>query len=90
MHKALVVHYPHYDLGNGGPASAIFQGNFKLIRNDDTGARVLYDIQRDPRERTDVASQHPEQVKVMEQALDQYLVAIKAPKATPRPQPVTP
>jgi arylsulfatase A-like enzyme len=39
--EELVVHFPHYDLGNGRPASAILLGQYKLIRNYETNTRRL-------------------------------------------------
>ena len=37
-----VVHFPHYDKDQLGPASAILLGDFKLIRAYETGARSLF------------------------------------------------
>ena len=81
--EGVVVHFPHHDLGNGGPASAIFLGSYKLIRNDETGERLLFDLQADPRESADVAFAHPEVVRDLEARLDAHLTAINAPRATP-------
>lgn len=83
--EEVVIHFPHYDLNNGGPASAIFLGNDKLIRNDDTGERMLFDVRVDPQERTNRAALEPERVKQLEQMLDAYLKAVRAPMAVPNP-----
>ena len=84
--EEIILHFPHYDLGNGGPASAIFLGDHKLIRNDDTGRISLFDIRNDPREQTDLASTMPERVAELTAKLDAYLKAIDAPMATPNPE----
>lgn len=81
--EEIVIHFPHYDLNNGGPASAIYLGDHKLVRNYDAGTVKLYDIAKDRAEANDLAAQMPERVKELEAKLDAYLKAIKAPMATP-------
>jgi len=55
----LVFHFPHYDLGNGGPATAIVVGSLKLIRNYETKSLRLYDLEQDPGEAHDLATKLP-------------------------------
>jgi arylsulfatase A-like enzyme len=81
--EEIVIHFPHYDLNNGGPASAIYLGDFKLVRNDDAKTVKLYDIAKDRGEANDIAAAHPDRVKEMLARLDAYLKSIKAPMATP-------
>lgn len=83
--EEIVIHFPHYDLNNGGPASAIYLGNFKLVRNDDAQTVKLYDIAKDRSEANDLASSMPEKVKELEAKLDAYLKAVKAPMARVNP-----
>ncbi|MCX6865024.1 MAG: sulfatase-like hydrolase/transferase, partial [Verrucomicrobia bacterium] len=52
-----VVHFPHYDKDAIGPASAIWLGDFKLIRAYETGGLRLFDIAKDPGERHDLAKE---------------------------------
>jgi arylsulfatase A-like enzyme len=80
--EEIVIHFPHYDLNNGGPASAIYLGDHKLVRNYDAGTVKLYDIAKDRAEANDLAAQMPERVKELEAKLDAYLKAIHAPMAT--------
>jgi arylsulfatase A-like enzyme len=80
--EEIVIHFPHYDLDNGGPASAIFLGEWKLVRNYDTGAITLHDITKDREERHDVAREQPEKVQELLAKLDAYLVAVKAQMPT--------
>jgi arylsulfatase A-like enzyme len=81
--EEIVIHFPHYDLNNGGPASAIYLGDHKLVRNYDAGTVKLYDISKDRAEANDLAASMPERVKELEAKLDAYLKAIRAPMATP-------
>ena len=46
--EGLFFHFPHYDFDNGGPASAIVLGSWKLIKFYETGSVQLYDIAKDP------------------------------------------
>ena len=94
--EEIVIHFPHYDLDNGGPASAIFLGEWKLVRNYDTGAVTLHDIAKDREERHDVAREQPEKVQELLTKLDAYLVAVraqmptKAGESSAEPAPPTP
>ena len=83
--EEIVIHFPHYDLNNGGPASAIYLGQFKLVRNYDAKTVKLYDIAKDRGETNDIASTMPEKVKELEEKLDAYLKAVKAgmPRVNP-------
>jgi arylsulfatase A-like enzyme len=83
--EELVTHFPHYDLGNGGPASAIYLGRYKLIRLDETGTSVLFDLETDPSESTDLARMLPEKTAELEARLKSYLTTVKAQLATPNP-----
>jgi arylsulfatase A len=80
-----VVHFPHYDKDAIGPASAIYSGDFKLIRVYETGALKLFNIATDPGERHDLAIEMPDKAKVLNQRLTDYLLAIGAQMAKPNP-----
>ena len=86
-HEDLVIHFPHYDLGNGGPASAIYVGNMKLVHNYDTGKYMLYDIAKDRSERNDLSAEQAEAVKSMRAKLESYLQAVKAQMPVVNPNP---
>lgn len=87
-----VVHFPHYDKDPSGPASAIFLGDYKLIRIDETNTLKLYQIIQDPEERNNLAAKLPEKTKELNQRLSDYLTAIHAqlPKANPAYDPSKP
>jgi hypothetical protein len=86
-HEEIVIHFPHYDLNNGGPASALYLGDRKLVRNYDSGKVSLYDIAKDPDESTDLASTEPDRVKDLERRLDAYLKAVNAQMPTKNTDP---
>ena len=81
----LVFHFPHYDLGNGGPATAIVVGNLKLIRNYETKSLRLYDLEQDPGETHDLAAKLPDKVVDLEARLTIYLKEVNAQLAQPNP-----
>ncbi|MEI6175763.1 MAG: sulfatase [Verrucomicrobiota bacterium] len=76
--EEFVVHFPHYDKDAIGPASAILLGDYKLIRAYETGALQLYDLSKDPGERTDLAAKMPDKTKELNQRLTEYLTVIDA------------
>lgn len=81
-----VVHFPHYDKDPLGPASALYLGEFKLIRVYETGKRLLFDLSRDLGERNDLALSRPEKAAELDRRLDDYLRAVNAqmPSLIPR------
>jgi len=83
--EEFVVHFPHYDKDEIGPASAILLGDLKLIRVYETDAHKLYNIAKDPGERHDLAKDMPDKVKELNQRLTDYLLAVNA--QMPRPNP---
>jgi arylsulfatase A len=83
--EEFVVHFPHYDKDAIGPASAIYLGDFKLIRVYETGALKLFDITTDPGERRDLAREMPEKAKELNQRLSNYLAAVNAQMPKPNP-----
>ena len=83
--EELVFHFPHYDLGNGGPATAIILAGYKMVRNYETGTRRLYDLARDPGERRDLASAQPEKLAELTARLDAYLRDVNAQMAVTNP-----
>ena len=83
--EEFVVHFPHYDLSNGGPASAIWLGDHKLIRCYEDGSVRLYDLSKDRGEAKDLSEAMPERRKELEKRLDEYLTAIDAAMPTKNP-----
>ena len=76
--EAFVAHFPHYDGDPIGPASAIYDGDFKLIRAYESGDRFLYKLSDDLGERNNLASQMPGKAAELDQRLTAYLKRVKA------------
>jgi arylsulfatase A-like enzyme len=57
--NGLFFHFPHYDQGNDGPASALILGHEKLIKSYETGGLQLFDLSRDSAEQHDLAKENP-------------------------------
>jgi arylsulfatase A len=87
--EEFVVHFPHYDKDARGPATAIYLGDLKLIRFDETGEVHLFDLARDVAERRDLAGERPEVAADLVRRLDAYLreVGAQMPKANPAHDP---
>lgn len=87
--KEFVVHFPHYDKDPIGPASAIYFGDFKLIRIYETGRLELFDVAKDPGERHDLAVEMPDKARDLNQRLTDYLLQVRAqmPRANPNYDP---
>ena len=80
-----VIHFPHYDLGNGGPASAIYDKEYKLFRSYETGNSSLFNIIVDPEESKDLAKSQPAKVAELEKRLETYLKSVNAQMPSPNP-----
>ena len=83
--EEFIVHFPHYDKDQIGPASALILGNYKLIRAYENGALYLFDLSKDPGERNDLAKQMPEKATELNQRLTDYLKAVNAQIPSPNP-----
>ena len=83
--EELVFHFPHYDLGNGGPATAILLGGYKLVRSYEKKTQRLFDLEKDPGEERDLATMLPEKTAELDARLTAYLKAVTAQMAQPNP-----
>lgn len=90
--EEFVVHFPHYDKDAQGPASAIYAGDLKLIHVYETGALKLFDLAKDPGERSDLAQEVPEKARDLDARLTAYLKVMNAqmPKPNPNYDPAKP
>ena len=80
--EELVFHFPHYDLMNDGPATAIMVGKYKLIKNYEQPQSLLFDLNQDPGESNNLASQMSELTADLEQRMQEYLRQIDAQMPT--------
>ena len=83
--EELVFHFPHYDMGNGGPATAILLGGYKLVRNYEKKTRRLFELKQDPGEERDLATKLPDKVAELDARLTAYLKDVTAQMAQPNP-----
>ncbi|MDZ7693992.1 MAG: sulfatase [Balneolaceae bacterium] len=87
--RPLYWHYPHYGNQGGRPSSAIRQDRWKLIRYHADSSEVLYDLQADLSEQTDVSEDRPEVAERLSKKLVDYLAetGAKFPRKDPQYDP---
>lgn len=85
LREEFVVHFPHYDKDEQGPASSIILGTEKLIRTYHNGALHLFDLASDRGERRDLAKERPERAAELDRRLTEYLQVVHAQLPTPNP-----
>ncbi len=76
--EPLYWHYPHYSNQGGPPAGAIRMGPWKLVERYEDGSIELYNLEKDLRERNDVAEEHPGRVKRMREKLHAWYREVDA------------
>ena len=81
----MVFHFPHYQSGDG-PHSALFLGNYKLMKFYETERLALFDIAADISEQNDLSTQQPQKVTELDKLLEQYLLDVDAQMAVSNPQ----
>ncbi|TDU72818.1 putative sulfatase [Prosthecobacter fusiformis] len=79
----LYWHLPHYH--HSTPASAIRQGNLKLIEFYETDTVELYDLKADLGETTDLAQTQPAKAASMRSALAEWRLKVNARMPVPNP-----
>lgn len=77
-------HYPHYGNQGGFPGGAMLDGDWKLVENYETGAVELFDLARDPSERTDLSGREPARKTSMAAALAAWRQDVGAQMPTAR------
>ena len=81
--RALYWHLPHYH--HSTPASALRQGDWKLIEFFEDGALHLYNLRRDLSETTNVAQQQPQRTQQLHSQLQRWRTAVAAQLPQPNP-----
>ncbi|MDX1926289.1 MAG: DUF4976 domain-containing protein [Pirellulaceae bacterium] len=73
------LHYPHYDHAPvSTPASAIRDGDWKLIHFSEDLHDEVYNLREDPSEQHDLAGKHPDKTSELAQKLREWLTAVDA------------
>jgi arylsulfatase A-like enzyme len=67
--RSLFWHYPHYGNQGGAPGSAMRQGRWKLIEWFEEDRLELFDLDRDPGERMDLAKVEKDRARSMREEL---------------------
>lgn len=83
--EELVIHFPHYDKDELGPASAILFQNWKMIRVFETEQRMLFDLPKDLGEQHDLARANPNVVLSLDNRMMDYLRSLNAGMPKPNP-----
>lgn len=82
--EELVIHFPHYDKDDLGPASAILLRDFKMIRfYEEDLRRRLFDVSQDVGEEHDLASAKPDIVAALDKRLNEYFRLVNGGIPTP-------
>ena len=71
--KALFFHYPHYGKGAQTPQTALVTGDWKLLRDWETGTDQLFDLKNDIGESNDVSAKNAERFESMVESLEARL-----------------
>jgi arylsulfatase A len=80
--RLLYFHHPHY--AGAGPSAAIRDGSLKFLHFFE-GKRFLYDLDRDPGERHDLAKRRPADADRLEAELFRWLDEVGAQLPQPNP-----
>ncbi|MEO6786537.1 MAG: sulfatase-like hydrolase/transferase, partial [Chthoniobacteraceae bacterium] len=83
--EELVIHFPHYDKDELGPATAILLGNEKLIHPYDTNVPMLFDLSKDLGEQHDLAKERTADTAELGKRMNDYLKLVGAEMPVPNP-----
>ncbi len=84
--RPLYWHYPHYDNQGGEPSSILRVGNEKLIHYYEDDRHELYNLQDDPSEQHDLASEQPDRARQLAEQLRTWLDSVAAQYPQPDPR----
>ena len=83
--RSLFWHYPHYCNQGGRPASAIRDGDWKMLRFHETGRRELFDLAKDMGENRNLSEEQPAKLAELTEKLQAWLTEVGAPAPKPNP-----
>ena len=76
--RALYWHQPHYMNQGGKPAGVIRESDWKLIEQYEDGSLELYNLAKDPSEKTDLAATEPARVAALRGKLEAWRRSVGA------------
>ena len=79
--RSLYWHFPH----RGNPSSAVIHGDWKLVRNIETGTSELFNLKTDLGEKSDLSAKEPAQLKRLTILLEKHLADSKSQRMTRNP-----
>jgi len=82
---ALYWHYPHYSNQGGVPGGVIREGDWKLIEFYEDNRIELYNLKRDPSERTNLARREASRARSLQSKLARWRSVRAAIMPTPNP-----
>lgn len=85
LNRSLYWHYPHYHAGGDGPYSAVRSGRYRMIEFHEDNSLRLYDLDTDPGEQKDLATQMPARTAQMKSDLTRWRTSVGAQMPTPNP-----
>ncbi|MEM9281916.1 MAG: sulfatase-like hydrolase/transferase, partial [Verrucomicrobiota bacterium] len=74
----IFFHYPHYSNQGGFPASAVREGDFKLIQDLEDGAYELYNLHSDPEEHNNLEQFEAEKTEALAKSLNEWRSEVDA------------
>ena len=84
--RELFWHFPHYSPQRGLPGGAILDHPYKLIeRYAVVDTLLLFQLEQDTSEQTNLASEQPERAEELRDRLDEWRVSVGARRMTPNP-----
>ena len=83
--RSLFWHFPHYTNQGSRPSGAMRDDNWMLVEFYDDQTVELYDLSNDIRQTQNLASQQPDRVAGMREALAAWRKEVNAQENTPNP-----
>lgn len=83
--EAIFWHFPHNETANVGPRGAVRRGKWKLIEDYESGELLLFDLDADPSESTNLATHYPDIASQLAETLKTWRSQVGANMPTPNP-----
>jgi arylsulfatase A-like enzyme len=84
--RPLFWHYPHYGNQQSAPSGAVREGRWKLVEWFEDQRLELFDVEKDPGERRNVAREHRAVTERMQKLLATWRGEVGARMPSPNPR----